>query len=115
MIRLMNILHELSVNTNSAEGEPDAGYIQPNKIRKLAVDVNKPEPWFERGGYTQLHFPKADDMYKNTQDEKVPKVTFIKKINNVQSKYVGFNAAIGSWDKYGNESYISTSIKDYFQ
>jgi hypothetical protein len=45
-----------------AEGEPETGYIPDGKVRVVGSDVGRPEPWFDQGGYTQMHFPKADTM-----------------------------------------------------
>ncbi len=41
------------------EGEPDTGFIRGNKERVLGGLAGKPEPWFDRGGYKQVEFPKA--------------------------------------------------------
>jgi hypothetical protein len=43
-------------------GEPETGYVPDGKVREVGSDVGRPEPWFEQGGYTQMHFPKADTM-----------------------------------------------------
>jgi hypothetical protein len=43
-------------------GEPETGYIPDGKVRIVGSDVGRPEPWFDQGGYTQLHFPKSDAM-----------------------------------------------------
>jgi hypothetical protein len=43
-------------------GEPETGYIPDNRVRVVGSDVGRPEPWFDQGGYTQLHFPKSDAM-----------------------------------------------------
>ena len=56
-------LMEVSSNVGSYgcdEGEPDTGFIRGDKKRTLGTLAGKPEPWFERGGYTQADFPKAD-------------------------------------------------------
>jgi len=45
-----------------ADGEPETGYIPDGKVRVVGSDVGRPEPWFDQGGYTQLHFPKSDAM-----------------------------------------------------
>ena len=45
-----------------ADGEPETGYIPDGKTRNVGSDAGRPEPWFEQGGYSQLHFPKADAM-----------------------------------------------------
>ncbi len=39
------------------------------KKRKLGTLAGKPEPWYERGGYKQVHFPKADYVYGKEFDE----------------------------------------------
>ena len=46
------------------EGEPDTGFLRGEKKRVLGKLSGKPEPWFERGRYTQMHFPKADNPYE---------------------------------------------------
>jgi hypothetical protein len=64
-------------------GEPDTGYIPDGKIRLL--NVTKPEPWFNQGGYTQLHTPKADAM-RGKGKSKDTETQFRKayyKVNNV--------------------------------
>jgi hypothetical protein len=43
-------------------GEPETGYVPDGRVREVGSDIGRPEPWFEQGGYTQLHFPKADAM-----------------------------------------------------
>ena len=54
-------LKEINLGGYGADpGEPDTGYIPDGKSRVL--NTTKPEPWFNQGGYTQLHTPKADDM-----------------------------------------------------
>ena len=58
MIKLVDLLRETSLNSayNDA-GEPDTGFLPKGKVRKLGIKSNKPEPWFEKGGYQQMHFP----------------------------------------------------------
>jgi len=54
-------LKEINLGGYGADpGEPDTGYIPDGKARIL--NTTKPEPWFNQGGYTQLHTPNADDM-----------------------------------------------------
>ena len=77
----------------------------------MGVDDSKPEPWYDKGGYSQLHFPKADDAYGGKSDKKTPQYQVIKKIKDVGDKYEGFQDAVGSWDKYGDEDY-STDFDD---
>ena len=112
MIKLMDILREVSGrNSFSAdEGEPDTGHLPPGQIRILGVNDNKPEPWYEKGGYTQLKFPVADDPF-DKKDKKTLQVRVIKKIENTQEKYSDFQSAVGSWDKYGSKDY-STDIDE---
>jgi nicotinic acid mononucleotide adenylyltransferase len=43
-------------------GEPETGYVPDGKVRIVGSDGGRPEPWYEQGGYSQLHFPKADAM-----------------------------------------------------
>jgi len=44
-------------------GEPETGYLPGGHKRKLGTNSGKPESWFNRGGYEQLHFPEADYIY----------------------------------------------------
>ena len=113
MIKLKDLLRETSGNnssTGTAEaGEPEFGWTSPRKKRKLGVNSSKPEPWFEKGRYTQLHFPKADnpfDAAKGRGDDKsIQRVQVIKKVINTGVKYVDFYDTIASWDKYGGKDY----------
>ena len=45
------------------DGEPETGYLPKGKVRKLGTRQGKPEKWFDQGGYVQLDFPEADDIY----------------------------------------------------
>ena len=72
--------------------------------RELGVNKNKPEPWYEKGGYTQMIFPKSPQIY-DTKDKKTQFVKVIKRVTNLGDKYEGFQADIGSWDKYGDKDY----------
>jgi hypothetical protein len=113
MIKLMNILKEISSNvasTGGAEsGEPEFGWTNARKKRKLGVDSSKPEPWFEKGRYTQLEFPKADNPYDAAKgrgdDKSIQRVQVIKRVINTGLKYVDFYDTIASWDKYGGKDY----------
>ena len=64
MIKLKKIL-ELSggVAYGADAGEPDTGFLAGGEIRTLGTLKGKPEPWFEGGQYTQVHFPEADHIY----------------------------------------------------
>ena len=113
MIKLMDILQEVSSNNSSTggseSGEPDTGWTSPRKKRKLGVSSSKPEPWFEKGRYTQLSFPKADNPYDAAtgrgDDKNIQRVQVIKRVINTGVKYTDFYDTIASWDKYGGEDY----------
>ena len=109
MIKLKDLLKETSGNNSSTgtadAGEPETGWTSPRKKRKLGVNSSKPEPWFERGRYTQLHFPKADDPYKGDRDKNIQRVQVIKRVINTGVKYTDFYDTIASWDKYGDKDY----------
>ncbi len=59
------------------DGEPDSGYLPKGKKRTLGTSKGKPEKWFDQGGYEQLDFPEADDIYGKgiEPDLKVKKTT----------------------------------------
>ena len=71
---------------------------------------NKPEPWFEKGGYTQEDFPQADTIY-DEKDKKTPIYQVIKKIANTEEKYDTFQKDVAGWDKYGDKDY-STQFEE---
>ena len=77
-------LKEVSLGAYGADaGEPDTGYVPDGKPRVL--NTTKPEPWFNQGGYTQLHTPKADAM-RGKGKSKDTETQFRKayyKVNNV--------------------------------
>ena len=50
-------------------GESDTGYLPAGAKRKLGSYAGKPDPWFEKGGYQQMHFPTADSIYAGGSDE----------------------------------------------
>ena len=78
------------------EGEPDTGFIRGDKKRVLGGLAGKPEPWFERGGYAQVEFPKADYIYGKGEDEDyaVIKTAYINQINK------DFEAHFDSWENW---------------
>ena len=47
-------------------GEPDTMFIRKGEIRKLGTLTGKPELWFDNGGYKQVDFPVADDIFGKT-------------------------------------------------
>tara|TARA_R110001592_G_scaffold41308_2_gene134832 strand:- start:878 stop:1213 length:336 start_codon:yes stop_codon:yes gene_type:complete len=54
----------------SIDGEPDTGFIPRGKKRTLGTNKGKPDLWFDKGGYTQVDFPKADDIFGKNKDGK---------------------------------------------
>tara|TARA_B100000029_G_C17173778_1_gene814277 strand:+ start:256 stop:624 length:369 start_codon:yes stop_codon:yes gene_type:complete len=112
VIKLVDILNEYSHNNGSTggsdAGEPETGFTNPRRKRKLGVDSSKPEPWFEKGGYTQLEFPRADNPYGRIgrgDDKSIQRVQVIKKVINTGLKYEDFYDTIASWDKFGSQDY----------
>ena len=92
-------LMEVSSNVGryvADDGEPDTGFIRGKKKRKLGTLSGKPEPWFERGGYTQTHFPKADYIYGKGEDEQfsVRKKAYMTKIDKQ------FEAEFVKWEEW---------------
>ena len=114
MIKLKNIfknrnnfMNEVSTRAMASndEGEKDTGFLPKKGMkRELGVNKNKPEPWYEKGGYKQMDFPKSTQIY-DTKDKKTQIVQVIKKITNLGDKYEGFQDDVGSWDKYGDKDY----------
>jgi len=78
------------------EGEPDTGFIRGDKKRKLGTLTGKPEPWFERGGYTQTDFPKADYIYGKGEEEDfaVRKTAYVAQIDKQ------FEAEFVKWEEW---------------
>jgi hypothetical protein len=64
MIKLKDIYKTILENSGMSvpDGEPDTGFLPKGTVRKLG-DYNKPDKWFDGGGYTQLDFPVADDIF----------------------------------------------------
>ena len=77
-------------------GEPDTGFIKGDKKRVLGALEGRPEPWFERGGYTQTSFPKADYIYGKDEEEQfsVTKTAIVRDIND------DFEAHFDSWENW---------------
>jgi|TARA_R100000030_G_scaffold1663_6_gene1480 hypothetical protein len=78
------------------EGEPDTGFIRGDKKRKLGTLAGKPEPWFERGGYEQVDFPKADYIYGKGEEEdySVIKTAYVSEIDKQ------FAAQFENWEEW---------------
>ena len=53
--------------SNIEPGEPEDRYTPAGK--KRTINVLGKEEWLERGGYTQMHFPIADDVYPDGWDD----------------------------------------------
>lgn len=88
------------------EGEPDTGFIKGNKKRILNRHRgSKPENWYERGGYTQIDFPKADYIYGKGEDEEysVKKKAYVTKIDKQ------FQAEFEKWEDWTPESSLKES------
>jgi len=64
MIKLKDIFTWIkeSSTLSSTDSEPDTGFLPKGTTRSLGKK-NKPDKWFDDGGYTQLDFPKADDIF----------------------------------------------------
>ena len=107
----MDLISEVSRNaTYTAAGEPETGFTKKGKKRTLGVDKTKPEPWYERGGYTQMSFPIADNPYGRSgrgDDIDIQQVQVIKRIVNTGVKYDGFQEDVASWDKYGDKDWTT--------
>jgi len=102
-----NFMNEISSRAmeSNDEGEKETGFLPKKGMkRELGVNKNKPEPWFEKGGYTQLNFPKSDQIY-DKNDKKTPILQVITRITNIGDKYEGFQSDVGSWDKYGDKDF----------
>jgi hypothetical protein len=92
-------LMEVSSNVGSYgcdEGEPDTGFIRGDKKRTLGTLAGKPEPWFERGGYKQADFPKADYIYGKGKEEdySVIKTAYVAQIDK------DFEAHFEKWEEW---------------
>ena len=63
-LKLKDILEMTAGASYAADpGEPDTGFLEGGEKRTLGTLKGKPEPWYDGGGYTQMHFPKADHIY----------------------------------------------------
>ena len=68
------------------------------------MQVSKPEPWYERGGYQQLDFPSADSMV-DEDDDKQSQVKATKTVTKTGVKYTGFKNDVAGWDKWGHKDF----------
>lgn len=83
-------ISEISSVTGRFAGEwqqdiPEPQFILPNKKRILNAIDGKPEIWFDRGGYTQLHFPIASKIFSD--DDESQKMYAKYSIKNTGVKY----------------------------
>ena len=87
--RMMEVSSNVGGYSDADEGEPDTGFIRGDKERILGGLAGKPEPWFERGGYKQVEFPKADYIYGKGEEEDytVIKTAYISKIDKDFQKH----------------------------
>ena len=94
--RMMEVSSNVGGYSNADEGEPDTGFIRGDKERRLGTLAGKPEPWFERGGYKQVDFPKADYIYGKGEDEDyaVIKTAYVNQINK------DFEAHFEKWEEW---------------
>ena len=94
--KMMEVSSNVGNYSNADEGEPDTGFIRGNKKRKLGTLAGKPEPWFERGGYTQTQFPKADFIYGKGEEEDfaVRKTAYVAQIDK------DFEAHFEKWEDW---------------
>jgi hypothetical protein len=87
------ILSELSTigggGGSAGDDVPEPQYILPGKKRVLDDPKGKPEPWMERGGYTQVEFPKATQIFGkgSGKDSESQQVFGRKYIKNTGVKY----------------------------
>lgn len=56
-----------NVQTSNSDDVPDGSFLPKGKKRKLNSD--KPENWYDNGGYTQTDFPKADAIFGDEDAE----------------------------------------------
>ena len=94
--KLMEVSSNISGYSDADEGEPDTGFIRGDKERVLGGLAGKPEPWFDRGGYKQVNFPKADYIYGKGEEEDyaVIKTAYVNQINK------DFEAHFDSWEDW---------------
>ena len=94
--KLMEVSSNINNYSSADEGEPDTGFIRGDKERVLGGLAGKPEPWFDRGGYEQVSFPKADYIYGKGEEEDyaVIKTAYVSQINK------DFEAHFEKWEDW---------------
>ena len=94
--RMMEVSSNVGGYSDADEGEPDTGFIRGDKERILGGLAGKPAPWFERGGYKQIVFPKADYIYGKGEEEDyaVIKTAYVTQIDK------DFEAHFEKWEEW---------------
>lgn len=79
-------VYEASSNAGyTTDGEPDGIFVTDGKTLNLGPKIDKPDYWFDAGGYTQLHFPKSDYIFgkEDGKDTTSQQRKVIRKILNI--------------------------------
>jgi len=88
---ILSEISSISSGGGSGDGDdtPEPQYILPGKKRILDDPKGKPEPWMERGGYTQMEFPKATQIFGkgSGQDGESQQVFGRRYVKNTGVKY----------------------------
>ena len=107
--RMMEVSSNVGGYSNADEGEPDTGFIRGDKERILGGLAGKPEPWFERGGYKQVVFPKADYIYGKGEEEDyaVLKTAYVAQIDK------DFEAHFEKWEEWIPDEDFDTQNTEY--
>ena len=107
--RMMEVSSNVGGYSNADEGEPDTGFIRGDKERILGGLAGKPEPWFERGGYKQIVFPKADYIYGKGEEEDyaVIKTAYVTQIDK------DFEAHFEKWEEWIPYEDFNTQNTEY--
>jgi len=92
--KLMEVSSNISYGGD--DGEPDTGFIRGDERRTLGTLAGKPEPWFERGGYKQMDFPKADYIYGKGEEEDFA----VRKIAHTSQIDKDFEAHFERWESW---------------
>ena len=107
--RMMEVSSNVGGYSDADEGEPDTGFIRGDKERILGGLAGKPEPWFERGGYKQIVFPKADYIYGKGEEEEyaVIKTAYVTQIDK------DFEAHFEKWEEWIPYEDFNTQNTEY--
>ena len=107
--RMMEVSSNVGGYSDADEGEPDTGFIRGDKERILGGLAGKPEPWFERGGYKQVVFPKADYIYGKGEEEDyaVIKTAYVTQIDK------DFEAHFEKWEEWIPYEDFNTQNTEY--